>query len=601
MPEHKLCVPCLFGLEGPLGNELRHMGLRSVMPENGRVRCTGTDADIARINLRCRFGERVLLELGSFPAPTFDALFEGVKALPWAQYLPADAAFPVKGYSLESALHSVPDCQKIIKKAVVESLKQRYHVTWFAETGALYQIQFSLVHDTATLYLDTTGTPLHKRGYRPAHVAAPLRETLAAALVDIAGYRGRGDFCDPFCGSGTIAIEAALAAKGRAPGIARDFAAMQWAWLPAGVWPQAREEARAREFHGEYHIFASDIDPRAVAMARDNARRAGVDDCITFAVADAREFDRTTDRGVIVTNPPYGERLMEKREAEALYTAFGAAYAKTEHWRLYLLSSHTEFERAFGRPADKKRKLYNGTLNECVNGAVGHDNVAVTHFPCGTGNDFIKMFGEEKDRFFDLSDLVRGEVRPLDVMECCGRYAVNICSVGIDARIGTEVHQYHDSYVLSAVANLFKGIAQPLTVRGCGMDYSGGTSLICACNGRFYGGGFNPITDSRPDNGKLEFLVVRDVSRLQFIRLVGKYAKGRYRELEKFITHLEGGHLEIDSEQDLVVNIDGEALWSKHVNFDLIPGGVNFLVPANMAFFHPETTGGHETREFVHA
>ena len=193
-------------------------------------------------------------------------------------------------------------------------------------------------------------------------MAAPLRETLAAALVDIAGYRGRGDFCDPFCGSGTIAIEAALAAKGRAPGISRDFAAMQWTWLPAEVWPQAREEARAREFHGDYHIFASDIDPRAVAMARENARRAGVDDCITFAVADARDFDRTTDRGVIVTNPPYGERLMEKREAEALYTAFGAAYARTEHWRLYLLSSHTEFERVFGRPADKKRKLYNGTL-----------------------------------------------------------------------------------------------------------------------------------------------------------------------------------------------------------------------------------------------
>lgn len=174
-----------------------------------------------------------------------------------------------------------------------------------------------------------------------------------------------------------------------------------------------------------------------------------------------------------------------------------------------------------------------GTLNECVNGAVGHANVAVTHFPCGTGNDFIKMFGEEKERFFDLAELVRGEVRPLDVMECCGRYAINICSVGIDARIGTEVHQYHDSYVLSAVANLFKGIAQPLTVRGCGMEYSGGTSLICACNGRFYGGGFNPIPDSMPDNGKLEFLVVRDVSRLTFIRLVGKYAKGRYRELAK--------------------------------------------------------------------
>ena len=181
-----------------------------------------------------------------------------------------------------------------------------------------------------------------------------------------------------------------------------------------------------------------------------------------------------------------------------------------------------------------------------------------------------------------------------------GGVIVNICSVGIDARIGTEVHQYHDSYVLSAVANLFKGIAQPLTVRGCGMEYSGGTSLICACNGRFYGGGFNPIPDSMPDNGKLEFLVVRDVSRLTFIRLVGKYAKGRYRELEQFITHLEGDHLEIDSENEIVVNIDGEALYGKHVNFDLIPGGVNFLVPANMAFFHPETAGGHETREFVH-
>ena len=361
--ELTMCCPTLFGLEGIVADELRFGGrLTDVHAENGRVLFTGDENTLAWANLNLRCAERVLIRIGTFKAKTFDQLFEGVKALPWEQFIPADGAFPVKGHSLDSALHSIPDCQKIIKKAVVESLKRRYRVGWFAETGALYQIQFSLVHDAATLYLDTTGTPLHKRGYRPAHVAAPLRETLAAALVDIAGYRGRGDFCDPFCGSGTIAIEAALAAKGRAPGIQRDFAAMQWAWLPAEVWPQAREEARAREFHGDYHIFASDIDPRAVAMARDNARRAGVDDCIAFAVADAREFDRTTERGVIVTNPPYGERLMEKREAEALYTAFGTAYAKTEHWRLYLLSSHTEFERAFGRPADKKRKLYNGTL-----------------------------------------------------------------------------------------------------------------------------------------------------------------------------------------------------------------------------------------------
>ena len=242
-----------------------------------------------------------------------------------------------------------------------------------------------------------------------------------------------------------------------------------------------------------------------------------------------------------------------------------------------------------------------GTFNECISGAVGCENVAVAPFPTGTGNDFCRMFGDEMDLYRDAGALLDGFEHPIDIIHCNGRYSANICSVGIDARIGTEVHQYHDSYVMSAVANLFKGIAQPLTVRGCGMDYSGGTSLICACNGRFYGGGFNPIPDSRPDNGKLEFLVVRDVSRLTFIRLVGKYAKGRYRELANLITHLEGGHLEIDSETELVVNVDGEALWSKHVNFDLIPGGVNFLVPANMAFFHPETAGGHETREFVHA
>lgn len=363
MPDHKLCVPCLFGLEGPLGNELRHMGLRDVMPENGRVHCTGTDADIARMNIRCRFGERVLLELGSFPAPTFDALFEGVKALPWADYLPADAAFPVKGYSLESALHSVPDCQKIIKKAVVESLKRRYRVGWFAETGALYQIQFSLVHDTATLYLDTTGTPLHKRGYRPAHVAAPLRETLAAALVDIAGYRGRGDFCDPFCGSGTIAIEAALIARNRAPGLNRSFAAQHWATLDKMLWLDAADEAMDKEFHGKYEIWGGDIDPDAVELSRHNAELAEVDDIVKFEVDDATRFHWGGLYGRIVTNPPYGERLLEREEAGELYKAFGKAMDKLpDTWRVYVLSSHPDFERCYGRFADKKRKLYNGML-----------------------------------------------------------------------------------------------------------------------------------------------------------------------------------------------------------------------------------------------
>ncbi len=362
MPKLDLCAPCLFGLEGPVGNELRHMGLDNVRPENGRVRFTGDEAAIARVNLRSRFAERVLIELGRFEAKTFDALFEGTKALPWEQFIPKNGAFPVKGYSLNSALHSVPDCQKIVKKAVVTRLGQRYRLNWLPEDGEKYQIQFSIMQDEAVLYLDTTGTGLHKRGYRPAHVLAPLRETLAAACVDIAGYRGRGDFCDPFCGSGTLAIEAALAAKNRAPGLNRAFSAQSWALCPPAVWEAERENARSREFSGDYHIFASDIDPKAVAMARQNAKRAGVADLIDFSVADARDFSRATERGVIVTNPPYGERMLEKKEAEALYTAFGAAYAKTEHWSLYLICSHPEFETAFGHKADKKRKLYNGMI-----------------------------------------------------------------------------------------------------------------------------------------------------------------------------------------------------------------------------------------------
>lgn len=358
----QFAIPCLLGLESLVGDEVKKLGLADVKVENGRVLCRGEERDLARLNINLRCGARVLLVLASFRATDFETLFQGTRAVRWEDWIPREGEFPVTGYSINSTLHSVPACQSIVKKAAVERLGAAYGLETLPETGKRYQIRFSIMKDEVMLCLDASGEGLYKRGYRAVGVAAPLKETLAAAMVKLSHYNGRDPFCDPFCGSGTIAIEAALAAKGRAPGLSRDFAAMQWAWLPAGVWPQAREEARAREFHGEYHIFASDIDPRAVAMARDNARRAGVDDCITFAVADAREFDRTTDRGVIVTNPPYGERLMEKREAEALYTAFGAAYAKTEHWRLYLLSSHTEFERAFGRPADKKRKLYNGTL-----------------------------------------------------------------------------------------------------------------------------------------------------------------------------------------------------------------------------------------------
>ena len=355
-------VPCLFGLEGPAAEELRRMGLDGVRAENGRVRFAGDALACAKANLRLRTGERVLLLLGSFPARTFDELFEGVKALPLADYIPRDGQFPVKGYCLNSALHSVPDCQKIIKKAAAVKLGASYGVRWMPEDGALYQMQFSIIKDRAEIYLDTTGAPLFKRGYRPGHVAAPLRETLAAALVGFARYRGRDAFWDPFCGSGTIPIEAALIARNRAPGLNRRFAAQEWPLAPAAVWRRAAEEARSLEYHGEYRIFASDIDPRAVALSRENARRAGVEKDITFSVADACQTPAPWEKGVLVCNPPYGERMLERDEARRLYRAFGASSGGMDGWKRFVICSDPDFERAFGRNADKKRKLYNGMI-----------------------------------------------------------------------------------------------------------------------------------------------------------------------------------------------------------------------------------------------
>lgn len=360
--EYKLCVPCLLGLEGPIADELKRLDMENVTSENGRVYFTGGAEAIARANVNLRIGERVLVELGRFNAVTFEELFQGVKAIHWENILPRDGAFPVKGYSLNSVLFSVSDCQKIIKKAIVERLKGVYGLEWFPESAETYQVQFSIMKDSVSICLDTSGEGLHKRGYRPAHNAAPLKETMAAAMVKLSRYRGRDDFIDPFCGSGTIPIEAALIARNIAPGLNRSFAAMRWRSVPKSVWENARKEARSREFHGEYNIVGSDIDPKAIAIARENAQRAGVADIVRFEVADATAFARRTERGVIVTNPPYGERIMEKQQAEELYRAFGKAWRETENWQLYLLSSHTEFERCFGKTADKKRKLYNGMI-----------------------------------------------------------------------------------------------------------------------------------------------------------------------------------------------------------------------------------------------
>lgn len=363
MEKLTFAIPTLLGVEGLTADELRRMHMDQVRAENGRVFCQGGPQDIPRLNLRLRTGERVLVVLGTFPAKTFEALFEGTKSLPWEQFIPADGAFPVKGFSLNSALHSVPPCQSIIKKAVATRLGKAYSRETLPETGPLYQIQFSIMKDVASLMLDTSGPGLYKRGYRAVGVAAPLRETLAAALVLLSGYRGRDPFCDPFCGSGTIAIEAALIAKNRAPGLMRTFSSQKWAWLPSQAWVDAAGEAMDLEYEGNYDIWGGDIDPQAVKIAQENAVKADVEDIVRFSVADARTFSRTEPYGRIVSNPPYGERLMEKKEAEGLYRDFGrATRGLPTGWRVNLLSSHTEFERTFGRSADKKRKLYNGMI-----------------------------------------------------------------------------------------------------------------------------------------------------------------------------------------------------------------------------------------------
>lgn len=356
-------IPTLLGVEGLTADELRRMNMEDVRVENGRVFCQGEPKDIPRLNLRLRTGERVLILLGSFPASTFEELFEGTRKLPWERFIPDGGAFPVKGFSLNSALHSVPACQSIVKKAVATRLGKVYHRETLPETGALYQIQFSIMKNVASLMLDTTGPGLYKRGYRAVGVAAPLRETLAAALVLLSGYRGKDPFCDPFCGSGTIAIEAALIAKNRAPGLNRTFTAQKWPWLSSDAWVEAAGEAMDLEFDGTYDIWGGDIDPAAIRIARDNAVKADVEDLVCFEVADARTFSRTEEYGRIVSNPPYGERLMEKREAEELYRDFGrTVQGLPTGWKINILSSHTEFERTFGRTADKKRKLYNGML-----------------------------------------------------------------------------------------------------------------------------------------------------------------------------------------------------------------------------------------------
>ncbi len=362
MTNLEFAVPCLFGLEGLAGDELKRMEMENVRVENGRVLFSGDAHSLAKANICLRTGERILIVLGEFEATTFEQLFQGVYHTPLEAFIPGDGAFPVKGHCLNSQLMSVPDCQAIIKKAASRRLGEKYGISWLPETGAKFQLQFSIMHDKVTLYLDTSGAGLHKRGYRAVGNEAPLRETLAAAMVMLTRYRGREFFWDPFCGSGTIAIEAALIAKNRAPGLRRHFAAEAFPWIEASVWEQARQEAKEREFHGKYRILGSDNDPKCVSLAMANARKAGVADSIDFQDGDATKMSLPTDTGLLVCNPPYGQRMLEQQSAQRLYTALGRHLKFANGWKKYIITSEPEFEHYFGRRADKKRKLYNGMI-----------------------------------------------------------------------------------------------------------------------------------------------------------------------------------------------------------------------------------------------
>ena len=361
--ELEFCAPCLFGLEGPLGNELRHMDMITVSPENGRVYFTGGEDAMARANLRSRFAERIQVLVGSFEAHSFEDLFQGTKALPWEDWIGKTDRFPVKGYSLNSDLFSVSDCQSIIKKAVVERLKTRYRIPWFEESGALYQLQFSIMKNVVTLCIDTSGRGLHKRGYRPEANAAPLKETLAAALCEISRLRPYHQLYDPMCGSGTILIEGALTALHIAPGLNRRFTAESWRQVPEAVWQAERAAAAAlRRDEPEFHAWGTDIDPAAIAVAKENARRAGVADYITFETGDIRDFAPRTEKATVIVNPPYGERLLDQQAARDLYRVMGRRFTPEKGRSYCIITADEDFERLFGRKADKRRKLYNGMI-----------------------------------------------------------------------------------------------------------------------------------------------------------------------------------------------------------------------------------------------
>ena len=365
MEKLRISCPCLFGLESVLSGEMKRMGAENITAEDGRVTFEGTFADAARANLCLRTAERVQIIVAEFEARSYEELFQGTLAAPWEEFIGRKDAFPVKGRTVKSQLYSMSDCQSIIKKAVAKRLESVYHQSWFDETGSVIQIQFTLLKDRVMLMLDTSGTGLHKRGYRRNSVDAPIKETIAAGIAYLAHIYPDSVVCDPMCGSGTLLIESALKALNIAPGINRHFAAEQWSCWPAETWQQERarclDEIRR---DATFEAYGSDIDPEAVRLTIENANNAGVGGRVHVEQRDMRkfEFPKAERKLIVLCNPPYGERLLDIKEAEALYRDLGRVLQPGEGRSFNIISPHDEFESLFGRKADRRRKLYNGMI-----------------------------------------------------------------------------------------------------------------------------------------------------------------------------------------------------------------------------------------------
>lgn len=363
----ELIATATFGLEAVVKREIEALGYRIIRSEDAKITYMGDERAIARSNLWLRSADRVLLKMGEFKALEFEELFQQTKAVAWEDIIPADGKFTVTGTSVKSKLHSVPACQSIVKKAIVERLGSFYCIDRFEETGAEYTVKVTILKDRVTLTIDTSGTGLHKRGYRVCDVAAPIKETLAAAMVQLSFWKAGRLLVDPCCGSGTIPIEAAMIGRNIAPGLNRKFESQEWDIIPPEIWKEERKAAfEAIDYDADIRIEASDISGRAVEAAIENAAEAGVDDCIEFKKMNMAKLTAEEEGGIVITNPPYGERIGEKKQIEAIYSAYNEFYRKNPTWSLFMVTTDKEVEnKIFGRPADRRRKLYNGRLEVC--------------------------------------------------------------------------------------------------------------------------------------------------------------------------------------------------------------------------------------------